>query len=233
MRGKIWIYPLLLMGLILLFTFGCEDENNPDNQPTTVTDIDGNVYNTVTIGTQVWMKENLKVTRYRNGEAIPLVTDSIAWSCLSTSAYCSYDNSTTQSNIYGYLYNWYAVNDSRNIAPEGWHVPSDYEWTQLIDYLGGTTVAGGKMKVTGLTYWAAPNTGATNESNFSALPGGYRYPADGVFYLIGKGGYWWSNTVGPDIISNAWMSSAIYNNTHAPLYYYDKRHGYSVRCVKD
>jgi len=139
----------------------------------TMTDIDGNVYETVTIGTQVWMAENLKVTHYRNGNTILHIIDWFSWFTL-TGAYCEYDNDVNNVAVYGRLYNWYAVNDSRYIAPVGWHVPSDAEWLTLVDYLGGDTVADGKMKEIGTTHWVSPNTGATNESGFSALPGGYR-----------------------------------------------------------
>ena len=233
MTKKIWIYFLTLTSALIILLTACKKEDNNDNPPPViiVTDIDGNIYNTITNGTQVWMKENLKVTRYRNGNDIPNVTDSIAWSTLTTGAYCSYDNNTINANSYGYLYNWYAVSDSQNIAPTGWHVPSDDEWTTLIEYLGGSDVAGGKMKETGTNYWVDPNTGATNESGFTALPGGYRYSLDGMCYLLGKGGYWWSSTTAD--ASDAWLSSVIYNNTHSPQYYYNKRHGYSIRCVLD
>ena len=155
-----------------------------------VTDIDGNVYQTVTIGTQVWMAENLKVIHYRNGDAIPNVTDSTEWSNLTTGAYCNYDNDANNATTYGRLYNWYAVNDSRNIAPTGWRVPTEDEWTILSVYLGGRTVAGGKLKETGTTHWISPNTGATNETGFTALPGGIRVSSTCI--AIGIYGYWWS-----------------------------------------
>jgi uncharacterized protein (TIGR02145 family) len=122
---------------------------NATSSSGTVTDIDGNVYQTVTLGGQVWMAENLKVTRYRNGDPIPCVNDASAWSGLSTGAYCHYNNDFNNAAIYGRLYNWYAVSDSRNIAPGGWHVPTDTEWQTLVDLLGGSSVAGGKMKTTG------------------------------------------------------------------------------------
>ena len=138
-----------------------------------VTDIDGNVYQTVTIGTQVWMVENLKTTRYIDGTAIPLDTNSSTWGGLTTPGYCWYNDSAIYGNTYGALYNWYAVNTGK-LAPAGWHVPTDSEWTVLTTYLGGETVAGGKLKDTGTTYWQSPNTGATNASGFLALPGGFR-----------------------------------------------------------
>ena len=196
----------------------------------TVTDYDGNVYHTLTIGTQVWMAENLRVTHYRNGSIIPEVTDNTSWSALTTGAYCGYDNSTFYSDIYGMLYNWYAVQDSRNIAPIGWHIPSDAEWTILFDYLGGEFVAGGKLKETGTTHWVSPNTGATNEKGFTALPGGIRGP-DGVFSLLGNNGCWWSST---EDISGSAYGPIIYsgiNSTSLSIYY--KNAALSVRCLKD
>ena len=139
----------------------------------TVVDIDGNVYNTVTIGTQVWMVENLKTTKYRNGDAIPNVTGNASWVALSTGAYCWYNNdAATYKATYGALYNWYAVGDSRNIAPSGWHVATDSEWTTLSTFLGGESIAGDKLKEIGTSHWLSPNTGATNSNGFTAFPGG-------------------------------------------------------------
>jgi uncharacterized protein (TIGR02145 family) len=199
-------------------------------------DIDGNNYNFITIGTQVWMTENLKVTHYGNGDPIPNVTDNAAWIALTTDAYCSYKNTLNADTIatFGRLYNWYAVIDSRNIAPAGWHVPTDADWTTLATFLGGESVAGGKMKEAGTTHWAGPNTGATNGSGFTALPSGLRYGyADGSFGYLGTDVIWWSST-GYDP-SNAWASSLYYN--HANFYhdyqYSGKRNGYAVRLIKD
>jgi len=151
----------------------------------TVTDIDGNCYRTVTIGTQVWMAENLKVTHDCNGEAIPNVTDGATWAGLTAGAYCEYNNDVNNVATYGRLNNWYAVADSRNISPAGWHVASDAEWQTLSIFLGGDAIAGGKMKETGTTHWYSPNTGATNESGFSALPGGYRASGNGPYENMG------------------------------------------------
>ena len=137
----------------------------------TVTDIDGNVYNTVTIGKQVWMVENLKVTHYRNGEAIPIVADHMEWSFLETAACCDYDNSPFNNEVYGKLYNFFAVNNIHNLCPTGWHVPTDKEWSELISSLGEKNKAGGKLKEETTDYWQSPNIEATNESCFTALPG--------------------------------------------------------------
>ena len=203
----------------------------------TVTDIDGNVYHTVTIGTQVWMVENLRTTKYRNGDQIPNVTDDAAWAGLLTnSAFCYYNNDVNNGNTYGCLYNWYSVNDIRKIAPTGWHVASDAEWTTLGNYLGGSTVAGGKLKESGTSHWVGPNTGATNESSFTGLPGGYRRN-DGPFGYeihngtIGLGGFWWSSSaVDP---TGGWGEFLNYNGSILDRAGHIKSAGYSVRCVKD
>jgi uncharacterized protein (TIGR02145 family) len=195
----------------------------------TVTDIDGNVYNTVTIGTQVWMKENLKVTKYRNGDAIGTTTGGIPND--SSSKYqWAYDGNESNATIYGRLYTGYAATDTRGICPTGWHVPTDAEWTTLIDYLGGSGVAGGKMKEAGTTHWNSPNTGADNSSGFTGLPGGTRFN-DGTFYYMGYLGYWWSAT---DYDATRTWTSGLYSPNSAvnrdPI---DKDRGFSVRCVGD
>ncbi|MCX6830177.1 MAG: fibrobacter succinogenes major paralogous domain-containing protein [candidate division Zixibacteria bacterium] len=195
----------------------------------TVIDIDGNGYQTVTIGTQVWLAENLKVTHYRNGEAIPNVTYDATWSGLTTGAYCEYNNDINNVATYGRLYNWYAVSDSRNIAPAGCHVPSDAEWQTLVDYLGGGAVAGGKMKETGTTHWSSPNIGATNESGFSGLPGGYRYNY-GYYDAVGNVALYCSST---ENNSSAWNRILSYSLAGVGRGSDNKRYGWSVRCVKD
>jgi len=159
----------------------------------TVTDFDGNVYNTVTIGTQVWMKENLKVTRYNNGDSIPKVINDTIWENQTAGAYCDFENFAANSVIYGKLYNWFTVNDNRGIAPSGWHIPTDEDWTLLTNALGGESISGGKLKDTGTVYWISPNMGATNESGFSGLPGGNRYD-DGRFGGIRDDANFWSST---------------------------------------
>jgi uncharacterized protein (TIGR02145 family) len=195
-------------------------------------DLDGNSYNIVTIGTQVWMAENLKTTKYNDGTAIPNITDNTAWSTNTTGAYCNYSNTLANSDMYGKLYNWYLVasTNSKKVCPTGWHVPTDAEWTTLTTYLGGASVAGGKLKETTTTHWSSPNTGATNETGFTALPGGYR-DVSGTFGLIGIYGFWWSSTISGTtyglyrymINSNGSISGGD-NNQHA---------GSSVRCLKD
>lgn len=191
----------------------------------TVTDINGNVYNTVVIGNQIWMKENLNVSKYRNGDAIPQLTN---WQNKTTGVWCYYGNNSSNGNVYGKLYNWYAVHDPRGLAPTGWHVASQAEYTTLITYLGGIDVAGGKMKAT--TLWNSPNTDATNSSGFTALPGSFAL--DGVsFYNVGYSGEWWSSS--ENDVANAWIIYLGHNLGNVGNFYYDKRGGKSVRCVKD
>ncbi len=184
----------------------------------------------VTIGTQVWTSKNLDVSAYRNGDAIPQVQDPKAWANLTTGAWCYYDNDASNDTKYGKLYNWYAVNDPRGLAPNGYHIPSDAEWAELSDYSGGTSEAGTKMKSTGTQYWQSPNTDATNESGFSGLPGGYRN-YDGTFYDVGYGGDWWSST--EDGAGDAWSRDLNYFNGGVGRYDDGKGGGFSVRCLRD
>ena len=202
-----------------------------ENQRTgEVTDIDGNTYRTVKIGNQWWMAENLKVTRYCNGDSIPHVTDNKAWqNSRSTGAYCNYDNDENNVATYGRLFNWFAVNDSRNIAPAGWHVPTKAEYDTLIDYIGGVDIAGGKMKESGLAHWKNPNTFANNESGFSGLPGGYR--GDDGFYGMGFYATFWSSS--KRSFGDAWCRWLDYNSAAAHRYGNSKLSGFSVRCVQD
>ena len=216
------------------FTIMGYDENgdivfNPNITYGSITDIDGNTYKTVTIGTQTWMAENLKVTKYNDGIAIRNVTDNTAWRELTTGALCDYDNTPSNSETYGKLYNWHAVNTGK-LCPTGWHVPSDAEWTELTDYLGGTSVAGGKLKETGTTHWASPNTGATNETGFTALPGGSRN-IYGAFGNIGYYGHWWSATEYD--ATDAWYRNMLSNRSGVSSYNVSKEVGFSVRCVRD
>jgi len=222
--GSAWI-PVVpgLPGQSLHFTNGSPTWINP-------TDIDGNAYDVVTIGTQTWMKQNLNVTHYRNGDAIPNVTDNNTWANLATGAYCNYNNDSSYTATYGRYYNWYTVVDSRNLCPTGWHVPGDAEWTTLTDYLGGVSIAGGKLKEAGLTHWISPNTAATNETGFTALPGGYR-DNNGTYVNIGYFGYWWSYT--ESNTSNAWSRNMGYVHSYAYRDYDNETYGFSVRCLKD
>jgi uncharacterized protein (TIGR02145 family) len=206
--------------------FGNEIFFKTNESGSSVTDIDGNVYYTVTIGTQEWMVENLKTTKYRNGDPILNITKGTGWGSLSDGAYCSYNNDANKTPIYGLLYNWYAVNDSRNIAPVGWHVPSDAEWSTLITFLGGESLAGDKLKETGTTHWTYHQPGTTNETGFTALPAGHCDLA-GSFFSIRENGHWWS--------SDSWFWSVYDHSGDVGRFNGsdNKRAGLSVRCVKD
>ena len=194
-----------------------------------VTDIDGNIYHTVTIGTQTWMVENLKTTRYNDGTAIPLVTDNTAWAALTTPGYCWYNNdAATYKNTYGALYNWYTVNTG-NLAPNGWHVATDAEWTVLTTFLGGENVAGGPLKEAGTTHWGSTNTGATNATGFSALPGGFRNSNGGSFSFIGYNGYWWLSTAYD--AASSWVRHMSCDLAAVGRLYSNDAYGFSVRCV--
>jgi uncharacterized protein (TIGR02145 family) len=195
----------------------------------TLTDIEGNVYNTVTIGDQIWMKENLKTTQFNDGKVIPLVTDKSDWENLRTPGYCWYENSKSIGATYGALYNWYTVNTGK-LCPGGWHVPIDEEWTILTSYLGGEDVAGRKLKESGTNHWESPNTGATNESGFTGLPGGYRN-YNGNFDNIVLFGYWWSAT--GNEAAYAWNRYMNYNYAIVYRYSRHKEVGFSIRCIKD
>ena len=202
-----------------------------------VSDIDGNIYKTVQIGTQVWMAENLKTTKYSNGSIIPNITDNAQWQNNITGAWAYYNNDATNNIKFGKLYNWYAVskttNGNKNICPTGWHVPTDAEWTVLTDYLGGASVAGGKMKELGTTNWGSPNTDANNISLFTGLPGGlitYLFPD---FGNLGSYGYWWSSTeVNENTARYRCLSSYNSNNDNFDFDFF-KKDGFSVRCIKD
>jgi uncharacterized protein (TIGR02145 family) len=223
-----------IVGLMVLALFlNCNPTSSNNNTivfTDSVTDADGNVYHAVTIGTQTWTVENLKTTHYNDGTAIPNVTDNSTWNNLSTGAYCWYNNdSVTNKKTYGALYNWYAVNTGK-LAPAGWHVPTDAEWDTLSAYFGGDHVSGGALKDTGTTYWKSPNTGATNRSGFSALPGGSRDYYD-LFYYIGNCGYWWSATA----YSASWAYYRFLSFNFSYLYSanFTKSCGFSVRLVRD
>jgi len=166
---------------------------NPDCTYSSMTDIEGNVYKTIKIGTQIWMAENLKTTKYNDGTSIPLVGDCY-WRNLTTPGYCWYNNdSIIYKKLYGAIYNWFTINTGK-LAPAGWHVPSEEEWTKLITYLGGEEVAGGKMKESGITHWSIPNESATNESGFTALPSGERYYSDCTFISLCYSASYWGIT---------------------------------------
>ena len=236
---------LTVLGLLLILPVSCKKtEDNPE----TVNDKDGNRYTWVTIGTQVWMKENLKTTKYNDGISIPLVTDNTAWSGLAAPGYCWYNsNEASYKSTYGALYNWYAVNTGK-LCPAGWHVPTDTEWTALLNYLNingfnydGST-SGWKVgkSLAATTLWASSSTpGAVGNSDypdkrnvtgFTAFPGGWR-DIDGAVKDLGSWGFWWSDT--EKDAANAWSRYLIYSSTYGLDDISDKRCGFSVRCLRD
>ena len=190
---------IFLLSMLIVFTLQIQAQ--------TLTDIDGNTYHSITIGTQKWMSENLKVTRYRNGDPIPYVTDDDQWSNLSSGAYCNYANDSNKTT----LYNWFSVIDSQNIAPAGWHVPTDSEWTTLTAYLGGENVAGGKLESYGFVA-----TGSRNAK------GGFEYPDYGDWWT-----YTSSGTTKGCHRGHPNGLAAIYN------YNFNMKYGFAVRCIKD
>jgi uncharacterized protein (TIGR02145 family) len=216
-----------------LHTCGAANVHNPDLTYGSMTDQEGNVYKTIVIGTQEWMAENLKASHYRNGDLIPLVTDDMTWDGLTTGATCWYNNDSATYNCpYGKLYNWYAVADPNNVCPTGWHVPTYSEWSVLRNYFDDVWpyyVAASKLQSLGFQYWFDfGNLDATNESGFSALPGGTRL-INGIFNSINYSTEWWSNT---DIGSAyAFISADGFNQTTSINN--DKRYGFSVRCLRD
>lgn len=207
-------------------SFGIETSfSTSQTNSETVTDIDGNVYPTVQIGTQIWMAANLRTTRYRTGATITNVTNATTWAGLTTGAWAHYGNNSVNEMVYGKLYNWYAVADSRNICPTGWHVPSDAEWTVLSNFLG--TDVGFKMKST--SGWQ-DNGNGSNASGFNGLPGGYR-AYDGFFYSIGLNSHFWSSTHVGD--NDSWYRYMVRNDRILGRDSFVKQLGFSVRCVRD
>ena len=202
---------------------------SPTPEENKITDIEGNQYDVIKIGNQIWMKENLKVSKYRNGEDVPTGLDDNALYYTKKGAYAIHLNNNANNSIYGKEYNWFAVSDSRGLCPSGWHIPSDSEWTTLTNYLGGESVAGGKMKSTGTTLWSSPNTEATNESSFSVLPGGCR---DGIMFTDGgEMAYFWSDTESGK--SHAWIRELFYFDGGVERSGDVKSVGASVRCLRD
>ncbi|MBS1533961.1 MAG: fibrobacter succinogenes major paralogous domain-containing protein [Bacteroidetes bacterium] len=186
--------------------------------------------NTVQIGSQIWMTKNLNVSHYRNGDPIPQVTDPSQWANLTTGAWCYYQNNTANGRVYGKLYNWYAVNDPRGLAPSGYHIPTDTEYSELINSLGGTNVAGAALKESGTVHWNSPNSGASNSSGFTGLPGG-TCQVNGSYYGLGILGCWWTATENNSCC--AWYYTFAYNGNTVSKVNYGKNGGLSIRCIKD
>lgn len=206
---------------------------NPNLTYGSVTDIEGNTYATIIIGTQEWMAENLRTSKYCNGDSILNVTSASQWGILTNGAWAHFENDSQYELPYGKLYNWFAVADSRNVCPCGWHVPSHAEWTILTDYLGGFNVAGGKMKSISMEYWQDPNSSATNESGFSGLPGGGRFQGNGAFGGLGEYGYWWSTTEQFPDAADVWARGLNFDFSYVNQVPIGKNNGFSIRCVRD
>ena len=214
---------LFMLPVILLLLSCSKSDSKTPTQPSTAVE-------TVTIGTQVWMLKNLDVSNYRNGDPIPQIAVPEVWINLTTGAWDNYQNHAPNDSKYGKLYNWYAVNDPRGLAPVGFHIPSDNEWNTLVTYLGGEAVAGVKLKTATEWQTCATCTVGTNSSGFTALPGGCR-PSDGICTSIGGYANWWSSTEAN--ATEAWTRPLSYDREDASRYNYVKHSGYYVRCIKD
>lgn len=221
---------LLLISLALIIS-SCKKNDDPS----VIKDGDGNIYTSVAIGTQTWLVENLKTTKFNDGTSIQLVTDNSVWNSLTTPACCFYNNDeAANKSTFGALYNWYAVNNDK-LCPKGWHVPSESEWTELVNFLGGESVAGGKLKTTGTIeagngLWHQPNVDATNETGFSALPGGL---CGSVFNDINWGGVWWTSTEYPPNRAYYFYINNYDGTVGDSEDGGSKNSGFSVRCLKD
>jgi uncharacterized protein (TIGR02145 family) len=221
-----------VFSIVVILLSGCEKEDG------SIMDIEGNVYKTVTIGDQVWMAENLKTKRYQNGDLLETTDppDLSLIKIVSPKFQWAYNGDDSKVDNYGRLYTWYAITDTRNICPEGWHVPGDEDWQNLIKVLGGQSVAGGKMKEKGTTHWKYPNVGATNQSGFTALPGGYRTIES--FAFMTEIGFYWSSTANDDNGLAYFMQNEAFLGQYGNPYalqpsYFRKAYGMSVRCVKN
>jgi uncharacterized protein (TIGR02145 family) len=245
------LYIYYIISLSIIYSIGCQNKPASNNQTLAdsakasaqqivpaafkkggdITDEDGNVYHTIIIGKQVWMAENLKVTHYANGDEIPQVADDKRWRQLTAGAYCNYDNNIANADVYGRLYNWHTITDSRHIAPKGWHIPTDQEWRTLIAYLGGNAIAGSKLMAAGLNYWEQPNNTATNQSGFSAIPAGNRNN-NGAYDNKGFSATWWTAT-GEQQADFATNYSVVNNRMAINEDVDDRVCGLSIRCIKD
>jgi uncharacterized protein (TIGR02145 family) len=236
---------LLLISLLLVILSCGDDEADPDTNGVssanfntsltygTMQDNDGNTYRSIEIGDQTWMAQNLRSTTFRNGEAIPEVTDDGAWVALTTSAQSAYEHTMDLDLLatHGRLYNWFAVTDPRNIAPEGWHVPTQQEWETLAAALGGANQAGGPLKEAGLDHWNAPNSEGSNSSGFTALGSGRREYTDGSFINRGFNAFWWtSSPYNPDY---SWYFQVNYDMAGLNAANFHKQYGFAIRLVKD
>ena len=231
MKRRFWLYPSIIISVFFIFLASCKKDTS-NIFPDTITDYDGNVYHTVQIGTQTWLRENLVVTHYRNGDSIFNAQDSVFWGNQTAGAFCIYSDSTYNLINYGLLYNWYAASDT-NIAPIGFHVAADSDWNKLITFLGGDSIAGGQMRNFDTTYWYTPNVALTNSADFNAFPSGYRSldTTANAFQYLNYGAFWWSATAVDAAHASAWN---IYGNTTA-IYHDTLSNGWGlgIRCVKN
>ena len=226
MGTKISSYTVIL-GTLLVLSFGCKKEEAP---PGPVTDIDGISYRTVKIGDQIWMAENLKTTRYNDGTEISLIKDATIWNGLKTGGYCWYKNDESlYRDPYGAIYNGYAAGTGK-LCPAGWHVPEKEDWLKLREFTGDTIKGGGKLKESGIDHWLTPNKGADNSSGFTALPSGMRYFEGTFTSLLTFAGIWSSTETG---IKDLWYMSLYYGDAAFTISHMTKNHGFSVRCIKD
>jgi uncharacterized protein (TIGR02145 family) len=226
MKLKISSFIILLGALVSLIMSCCKKDNPPDP----VTDFEGNIYSTVRIGDQVWMADNLMTETFNDGTEIPVITDAFEWSELINPGFCWYNNDEALNrDTYGALYNYYSV-ISGKLCPEGWHVPSKDEWQHLRDILGDTLTGGGKLKEAGTLHWKAPNTGAINNTGFTALPAGIRY-FEGTFNSVLSFTSFWSST--EDDINKGWYLSLYFSDAVAGMNKTSKKDGFSIRCIKD
>ena len=237
------LFKYLLFGQFLILLTGCEKSEPKQTQyikgqTGTVIDIEGNVYKTIEIGTQIWMAENLKTTLLNDSSSILdncshiiTVLNDTGYINVLTTGYCWYNNITyTTENHFGVLYNFYAV-ETEKLCPTGWHIPSEAEWNTLTDYLGGNSIAGGKLKESSLRNWDIPNKGATNESGFNALPGGRRYSSHNTFSGMREFGYWWTST--SKSVGIATMKYMSYDNTAILDDEFPQTTACSIRCIKN
>lgn len=240
MKKKSYLWLLAILFIASISIESCkkdDDDDTPDpvEDPTKVKDIDGNVYNVIQIGNQYWMKENLRVSKFRNGNPITNRSDGIAWKkdtipSLGGGGWCYFNNEQLNDAVYGKLYNYYAISDPRNIAPEGWHVATEVDWKTLIHHLGDSTLVGGYLKEAGVAHWFSPNTGATNSSNFTGLPGGKRDHMGNFTHNTIDAFFWTTKSIDNDyalFYNLDFMISGVYSYTAL------KKNGFSVRCVKD
>ncbi len=246
-------FKLVTFGIFLLLVNSCKktDSNNQDTTTSdikpivfnpnltygTMTDQSGNTYKTIVIGTQTWMAENLRTTKYRNGENIPNVTDNTTWAGLSTGAYSDIDNDSRNSAIYGRIYNYHVILDTRNIAPLGWHVATAAEWNILVNRCGGWLAAGDLLKEKGVTHWAAPNSESLNTSGFTAIPNRTRDVTgswDDTYVAINVYSEWWcdsGDTTTPTYWTMNYFTAKVTNLSGTYVAY--RRDGRAIRCVKD